>query len=96
LDHSGTNNGSGPSWGFIDRQRDRKQPLLVEYADLHYLGRLGEGFTVPPPQALVNCTQWGYGYVYGFRVPLIVVSAYAKATYIPHQTHDFASLSEVH
>jgi len=30
--------------------------------------------------------------MYGFRVPLIVVSAYVKATYIPHQTHDFASL----
>jgi len=31
-------------------------------------------------------------YEYGFRVPLIVVSPYAKAGYISHQTHDFGSL----
>ena len=38
---------------------------------------------VPPPQVLVNCTQtWGCGYVYGFRVPLIVISPYIKAHYI--------------
>jgi len=47
---------------------------------------------VPPPQVLVNCEQWGCGYVYGFRVPLIVVSPYAKAQYISHQQHDFGSI----
>ncbi len=51
---------------------------------------------VPPKQVLVgtNCAQWGCGYVYGFRVPLIVVSPYAKAQYIsttPHN-HDFGSI----
>lgn len=30
-------------------------------------------------------------YEYGFRVPLIVVSLYAKAGYISHATHDFGS-----
>ncbi len=30
-------------------------------------------------------------YEYGFRVPLIVVSPYAKAGYISHNTHDFGS-----
>ena len=46
---------------------------------------------VPPP-VLVNCAQWGCGYVYGFRVPLIVVSAFAKTAYISHQQHDFGSI----
>jgi len=51
---------------------------------------------VPPKQVLVgtNCAQWGCGYVYGFRVPLIVVSPYAKAQYIsttPYN-HDFGSI----
>ncbi|MGA2978036.1 MAG: alkaline phosphatase family protein [Terriglobales bacterium] len=51
---------------------------------------------VPPPQVLLNCTpaQWGCGYVYGFRVPLIVISPYAKAKYIsttPY-VHDFGSI----
>jgi len=47
---------------------------------------------VPPPQVLVNCSQWGCGYVYGFRVPLIVVSAFAKTGYISHTQHDFGSI----
>lgn len=47
---------------------------------------------VAPPQVLVNCAQWGCGYVYGFRVPLIVVSPYAKAKYISKNQHDFGSI----
>jgi phospholipase C len=31
-------------------------------------------------------------YEYGFRVPLIVISPYAKAAYISHTTHDFGSI----
>ena len=31
-------------------------------------------------------------YQYGFRVPLIVVSPYAKAHYVSHVTHDFGSI----
>ena len=29
---------------------------------------------------------------YGFRVPLIVVSPYAKAAYVSHATHQFGSI----
>jgi phospholipase C len=47
---------------------------------------------VPPPQVLVDCQGWGCGYVYGFRVPLIVVSPYAKPRYISHVNHDFGSI----
>lgn len=36
--------------------------------------------------------SWGSGYVYGFRVPLIVVSPYAKSAYISHVPHDFGSI----
>ena len=31
-------------------------------------------------------------YEYGFRVPLIVVSPYAKKGYVSHVTHDFGSI----
>jgi phospholipase C len=31
-------------------------------------------------------------YEYGFRVPLIVVSPFAKAGFVSHQTHDFGSI----
>jgi phospholipase C len=47
---------------------------------------------VPPPQVIDDGTSWGSGYVYGFRVPLIVVSPYAKAGYISHATHNFGSI----
>ena len=44
------------------------------------------------PAVVNNGTSWGSGYVYGFRVPLIVISPYAKAAYISHVTHDFGSI----
>jgi phospholipase C len=47
---------------------------------------------VPPPQIISDGTSWGSGYVYGFRVPLIVVSPYVKAGYISHVRHDFGSI----
>jgi phospholipase C len=47
---------------------------------------------VPPAKIVNNGTSWGSGYVYGFRVPLIVISPYAKAKYISHVTHDFGSI----
>jgi phospholipase C len=47
---------------------------------------------VPPPEVLVNCAQWGCGYVYGFRVPMIIISPYAKPAYISHANHDFGSI----
>jgi phospholipase C len=47
---------------------------------------------VAPPNVISNGTSWGSGYVYGFRVPLIVISPYAKAGYISHVNHDFGSI----
>jgi len=54
------------------------------------------------PGVKVNCQSWGCGYVYGFRVPLLVVSAYTPAGYVsgklpsPGETfpyvHDFGSI----
>ncbi len=47
---------------------------------------------VPPPKVINDGTSWGSGYVYGFRVPLIVISPYARAAYISKNTHDFGSI----
>jgi phospholipase C len=44
------------------------------------------GFYDHVPPKIVN------SYEYGFRVPLIAVSPYAKAGYISHLPHDFGSL----
>jgi phospholipase C len=47
---------------------------------------------VPPPKVVDDGMSWGSGYVYGSRVPLIVISPYAKAAYISHVNHDFGSI----
>jgi phospholipase C len=36
--------------------------------------------------------HWGEGYTYGFRVPLLVVSAYTPAGYVDNDPHDFGSI----
>ncbi len=45
-----------------------------------------------PPKIVNDGTSWGSGYVYGFRVPMIVVSPLAKPGYISHVNHDFGSI----
>jgi phospholipase C len=47
---------------------------------------------VPPPKVINDGRSWGSGYVYGFRVPLIVISPFAKPEYISHVNHDFGSI----
>jgi len=47
---------------------------------------------VPPPKVINDGSSWGSGYVYGFRVPLIVVSPLAKPKYISKTPHDFGSI----
>ncbi|HEV2395739.1 MAG TPA: alkaline phosphatase family protein [Candidatus Sulfotelmatobacter sp.] len=47
---------------------------------------------VPPYKIVNDGKSWGSGYVYGFRVPLIVISPYARAGYISHVNHDFGSI----
>ena len=92
-DHAAYNDGSGPSWvaqivnAVGNSQYWKDTAILITWDDWG-----GWYDHVPPPQVLVNCSQWGCGYVYGFRVPLIVVSPYAKAAYISHAQHDFGSI----
>jgi phospholipase C len=92
-DHPGSTDGSGPSWvasvvnAIGNSSYWANTAIFITWDDW---GGLYDH--VPPPQVLVNCTQFGCGYVYGFRVPLIVISPYAKAQYISKQQHDFGSI----
>lgn len=92
-DHAGANNGSGPSWvasvvnAIGNSSYWKNTAIIITWDDWG-----GWYDHVPPPSVLVNCSQWGCGYVYGFRVPLIVVSPYAKTKYISHVNHDFGSI----
>jgi len=92
-DHAGTAGLSGPSWVASIVNAIGNSPYWANTAIFITWDDWGGWYDhVPPPQVLVNCAQWGCGYVYGFRVPLIVVSPYAKAQYISHTQHDFGSI----
>ncbi|HEY3972143.1 MAG TPA: alkaline phosphatase family protein [Candidatus Sulfotelmatobacter sp.] len=93
-DHAGTlTNTSGPSWvasivnAIGNSSYWSNTAIVVTWDDW------GGWYDHVPPFKVVNDgTSWGSGYVYGFRVPLIVISPYAKAAYISHATHDFGSI----
>jgi phospholipase C len=92
-DHAISTDGSGPSWVASVVNAIGNSPYWANTAIFITWDDWGGWYDhVPPPQVLVNCAQWGCGYVYGFRVPMIVVSAYAKPQYISHQQHDFGSI----
>jgi phospholipase C len=94
-DHARSNDGCGPYWvtAIVDAigasQYWSNTVIIIAWDDWG-----GWYDHVAPPQVLggANCTQWGCGYVYGFRVPMIVISPYAKPAYISKVNHDFGSI----
>ena len=92
-DHALMNDGSGPSWvasivnAIGNSAYWSNTVIFIAWDDWG-----GWYDHVPPPQIVNDGTSWGSGYVYGFRVPLIVVSPYAKPAYVSHVNHDFGSI----
>ncbi len=84
-DHARATNGSGPSWvasvvnAIGESQYWNDTAIVVTWDDWG-----GWYDHVPPP--IYN------SYELGFRVPLIVISPYAKAHYISHAQHEFGSV----
>jgi len=84
-DHPLSNTGSGPSWvGSI-------------------VNAIGSSSYWSNTAIIITWDDWGgwydhvaprviNSYEYGFRVPLLVVSPYAKAGYVSHVNHDFGSV----
>jgi phospholipase C len=92
-DHPLSNNGSGPSWVASIVNAIGQSSYWSNTVILLTWDDWGGWYDhVAPPQVLVNCSAWGCGYIYGFRVPLIVISPYAKAGDISHVNHDFGSI----
>src|SRR6202158_4024193 len=94
-DHAGGSGTTGPSWVASVVNVIGNSPYWANTAIFITWDDWGGWYDhVAPPQVLrgANCTQWGCGYVYGFRVPLIVVSPYVKAQHISHTQHDFGSI----
>jgi phospholipase C len=84
-DHPAVNDGSGPSWVAA------------------IVNAVGESEYWPDTVIFVTWDDWGgfydhvappiyNSYEFGFRVPLIVISPYAKRGYVSHVTHDFGSI----
>jgi len=84
-DHAGGNEGLGPSW---------VASIVNAIGNSRYWSHTA---------IIITWDDWGgwYDHVapkiydqyeYGFRVPLIVVSPYAKSAYVSHVTHDFGSI----
>lgn len=84
-DHSGTNDGSGPSWVASVVNAIGNSKYWSDTAILIAWDDWGGWYDHVAPRVINS-------YEYGFRVPLIVVSPYAKPGYISHVTHDFGSL----
>ena len=91
-DHSNLSNGSGPSWVSSIVNAIGNSPYWANTAIFITWDDWGGWYDHVPPATINNGSSWGSGYVYGFRVPMIVVSPYAKPAYISHVTHDFGSI----
>jgi phospholipase C len=84
-DHPNSNTGEGPSWvasvvnAIGNSQYWNNTAIIITWDDW------GGLFDHVAPTVRNS-------YEYGFRVPLIVVSPYAKAAYISHNPHDFGSI----
>ncbi len=91
-DHAGANDGSGPSWVASIVNAIGNSAYWSNTAIIITWDDWGGWYDHVAPKVINDGTSWGSGYVYGFRVPLIVVSPYAKAGYISHATHDFGSI----
>jgi len=93
-DHAGgTAHTGGPSWvaSIVNALGD--SPYWSDTAIIVTWDDWGGWYDhVPPPKVIDDGVSWGSGYVYGFRVPLLVISPYAKAAYISHVNHDFGSI----
>jgi phospholipase C len=91
-DHAGGNLGEGPSWvaSIVNAVGNSfywdDTVIFITWDDW------GGWYDHVAPTVVSDGRSWGSGYVYGFRVPLVVVSPSAKRGYISHVTHDFGSI----
>ena len=91
-DHAKGTDGSGPSWVAAIVNAIGNSAYWSNTAIIITWDDWGGWYDHVAPKVISDGVSWGSGYVYGFRVPLIVMSPYAKAGYISHVTHDFGSV----
>ena len=84
-DHASINEGLGPSWVASVVNAIGNSPYWSTTAIFITWDDWGGWYDHVAPSIYDS-------YEYGFRVPLIVVSPYAKRSYVSHVTHDFGSI----
>jgi phospholipase C len=91
-DHAETNTGCGPSWvtqvvnAIGQSSYWPNTTIIITWDDW------GGWYDHVAPKIVNDGSSWGSGYVYGFRVPMMVISPYIQPGYISHNTHDFGSI----
>jgi phospholipase C len=99
-DHARSTDGSGPSWvasivnaiGGNHACRKTGEVYWKDTAIFITWDDWGGWYDHVRPYRIGQRNGWGAGYVYGFRVPLMVVSAYTPAGYVSNSNHDFGSI----
>jgi len=85
-DHSGRNNGTGPSWvASIVNAIGTNSSYWNNTAIIVTWDYWGGGYDHVPPKIFNS-------YELGFRVPMIVISPYAKPNYVSHVHYEFGSI----
>jgi phospholipase C len=84
-DHPAANDGSGPSWVASIVNAIGSSPYWSNTAIFIAWDDWGGWYDHVAPKVINS-------YEYGFRVPLIVVSPFARPGYVSHVTHDFGSI----
>lgn len=90
-DHPIINSGLGPSWVASIVNAIGQSPFWADTAIIVTWDDWGGWYDhVPPP--IRNSGPFPNSNEYSFRVPLIVISPYAKPAYVSHQLNDFGSI----
>jgi phospholipase C len=85
-DHALLNNGTGPDWVASVVNAIGASPYWSDTAIIIVWDDWGGWYDHVAPSSIYN------SYEYGFRVPLIIVSPFAKKAYVSHVVHDFGSI----
>jgi phospholipase C len=84
-DHAKSNNGTGPSWVASVVNAIGQSPYWSHTAIFLTWDDWGGWYDHVPPHIFGS-------YELGFRVPLVVISPYAKPAYVSHVQHEFGSI----
>jgi len=106
-DHAGVTGNYGPSWVAAIVNAIGQNPTCASGTDVGQTFWQNTAIVIswddwggwsdnqaPPLMSALPCTSSSCqgDYQYGFRVPLVVVSAYTPVGYINNKTHDFGSI----